>query len=80
MFIDKKRLKLYSDSLVFSISKKDKIKFRSIAYKNRMTMSELCRRFVKIIILLESTYNYENKKEVNNAELEKILTILGRSN
>lgn len=74
------RLKLYDDTLILSINKKDKNKFRKIAFKNKKTMSEFNRLLIKLIIRIDEVNKRDNEniklyKDINNLLLE-----LGRDN
>ena len=74
------RLKLYDDLIRLSISKKDKAKFRKIAFRNKMTMSEYCRLLIKFVISLDELDKSELGDIKTNQEINTILTILGRDN
>lgn len=71
------RLKLYDDHIHTYLEHEDKIKFREIAFKNKMTVSEMNRRIILLIINL-----YEmNKLNVKNNKVEqeflKLINSLG---
>ena len=69
----KNRLKLYDDTIMFCINKKEKNKFRKIAFKNKMTISEYIRSLVKLTIALEEYENSSNNKNNNCTYVNKIL-------
>ena len=56
-----KRLKLYDEELRIYISKKDRNKFRKIAYRNKKTMSEYARLLIKHAIALDELENNLDK-------------------
>ncbi|MBE6152745.1 MAG: hypothetical protein E7166_00765 [Firmicutes bacterium] len=72
------RLKLYDDILTISINKKDKIKFKRIAFKNKMTMSEFSRLLIKTAILI----NDLDKKEIDTikstTQIDNIISTIRR--
>ena len=74
------RLKLYDDYLTLIINKKDKAKFRKIAFRNKMTMSEYCRLLIKFAISLDELSKSELEDIKTNHEINTILTLLGRDN
>ncbi len=73
-----KRLKLYEETLILSISKKDKTKLKKISFKNSKTMSDFVRSLIKLAILTEETIKTKNEEDRTNFEIEKLLLLLGR--
>ena len=73
-----KRLKLYDDTLLISISKKDKTKFRKLAFKNKKTMSDFNRCLIKFAILVDELDSNSFSRENFNLELDRLLSLLGR--
>jgi hypothetical protein len=73
-----KRLKLYDDILMISISKKDKIKFRKLAFKNNKTMSDFNRYLIKFAILVDELDSNALSRDNFILETDKILSMLGR--
>lgn len=63
--MNKNRLKLYNDSISIYLEHADKIKFRNIAFKNKMTISELNRYLIMLII------KYDENKKLNSKYLIK---------
>jgi len=72
-----KRLKLYDEELRIYISKKDKNKFRKIAYRNKKTMSEYARLLIKHAIALDELENNLDKMS-SLIEIDDLLNELGR--
>jgi len=72
-----KRLKLYDEELRIYISKKDRNKFRKIAYRNKKTMSEYARLLIKHAIALDELENNLDKMS-SLIEIDDLLNELGR--
>lgn len=77
MFIDKKRLKLYDDTIMLCVSKRTKEKLRRIAYKQKITMSEYIRQLIEVALKLNDINAFENKKDISTKNIDKALTLLG---
>jgi len=77
MFIDRKRLKLYDDTVMLCIPKRTKEKLRKIAYKEKITMSEYIRQLINLAIVCNALNNLDNKKVSTNKNIDKALTLLG---
>ena len=71
------RLKLYDDKIWTYIEHKDKVKFRSIAFKNKRTTSDLNRMLIKLFIKLYDANKLNKKNNDNDDYLEIILQEIG---
>ena len=71
------RLKLYDDKIWTYIEHKDKVKFRSIAFKNKRTTSDLNRVLIKLFIKLYDANKLNKKNNDNDDYLEIILQEIG---
>lgn len=76
--MENNRLKLYNDIIQVCISKKEKDKFRKLAFRNKKTISEYIRYLIKMALLIDELHNNNNKKEVTNFEINKLLSFFGR--
>ena len=77
MFIDKKRLKLYDDTIMLCVPKRTKEKLRKVAYKQKITMSEYIRQLIELALICNEVNNLENKKVLSTKTVDKALTLLG---
>jgi len=77
MFIDKKRLKLYDDTIMLCVPKRTKEKLRKVAYKQKITMSEYIRQLIELALICNDVNNLENKKVLSTKTVDKALTLLG---
>ena len=73
----KNRLKLYDDLIYTYINKKDKIKFRKLAFKNNMSVSEFNRYLIKLFIKMNECSKANLQKEEYKEQLNKIACLLG---
>lgn len=71
------RLKLYNDSIYTYLSHKDKIRFRKIAFSNKMTMSEFNRRLIQMVIKMYENKKIESQIELIEDDLSDIINSLG---
>lgn len=74
----KNRLKLYDDSVYTYISHKDKNKFRKIAFKYKMTISEFNRYLIKLVISFDEKKNLKFKENLNNSNINTFLNSIRR--
>ncbi len=73
----KNRLKLFDDNLWLKIERKDKVKFRNIAFKNKRTISELNRILIKAFIKIYDSEKIKSGASKNEDELNLILEEIG---
>lgn len=72
------RLKLY-DTLIYTyLEKSDKSKFKKIAYKNKMTISEFNRYLIKLIIKIDESNKLNNQSKLNEKDIVFLLNNLWR--
>lgn len=71
------RLKLYDSTIRIYISKKDKVKFRKIAFKNKMTVSELSRKLILLIIKLDESNKIDLRQDLTDNDIKTILNSMG---
>ena len=71
------RLKLYDSTIRTYISKKDTVKFRKIAFKNKMTVSELARKVILLIIKLDESDKLDLRQELTDNDIKTILNSMG---
>lgn len=72
------RLKLYDSVLKINLNKKEKNKFKKIAYKNKKTMSEFGRSLIQLAILIDDINKKEGEQAKNYLEYDNILSIIRR--
>lgn len=72
------RLKLYDSVLKVNINKKEKNKFKKIAYRNKKTISEFARSLIQLIILIDEMDKKEDEQIKNYSEYDNILSIIRR--
>lgn len=75
--MNKTRLKLYNDSIYTYINHKDKIKFKNIAFKNNMTVSELSRYLILLIINFNENKKLNSKLTFNDNEFNELINLIG---
>lgn len=71
------RLKLYDSTIRIYVSKKDKAKFRKIAFKNKMTVSELSRKLILLIIKLDESNKIDLIQDLTDNDIKTILNSMG---
>lgn len=71
------RLKLYDSTIRIYVSKKDKAKFRKIAFKNKMTISELSRKLILLIIKLDESNKIDLIQDLTDNDIKTILNSMG---
>ncbi len=71
------RLKLYDDKLIIKLEHKDKIKLKTIAFKNKRTMSDVNRLLIKLYIKLYETKKLNNRVLKDDEEIFKTIEMMG---
>lgn len=72
------RLKLYNESIYTYLEHNDKVKFRKIAFKNKMTVSEFNRYLIQLIIKLDEANSLNSKVEFNEKNISNLISKIGR--
>lgn len=72
------RLNLYKSTIYTYLEPKDKDKFRRIAFKHKKSVSEFSRYLILLIIKLDEANKLNNQKELTDAQIENILSLIGR--
>lgn len=72
------RLKLYDDLIYTYIGHSDKVKFRKIAFKNKMTVSEFNRYLILLIIMLDDSNKLNSKLENTEKSILNLINKIGR--
>lgn len=67
------RLSLYNDSIYTYLEHSDKIKFRKIAFKNKMSVSEFNRRLIQLAIKLDEINKLNSKINLSENNISNIL-------
>ena len=71
------RLKLYDSTIRAYISKKDKAKFRKIAFKHKKTVSDLMRDLIYLMIKLDEANKLDLNRELNETDIDNLISSLG---
>ena len=72
-----KRLKLYDTTIRSYVSNSDRKKFKKIAYKNEMTISDLNRQLIKLVIKLDEMDKLSNRLCLKDNDLDRIINSIG---
>lgn len=75
--MENNRLSLYDDSIYTYLEHSDKIKFRKIAFKNKMSVSEFNRRLILLIIKLDEMNKLNSKLDLSENNISQLLNSLG---
>lgn len=75
----KNRLSLYNSAIYTYLESKDKNKFRNIAFKNKMSVSQFNRYLILLVIKLEEIKKLNGQKEITDKELLTILSQIRRN-
>lgn len=75
----KNRLSLYNSAIYTYLELKDKNKFRNIAFKNKMSVSQFNRYLILLVIKLEELKKLNGQKEITDKELLTILSQIRRN-
>ena len=73
------RLKLYDSTIYTYLNKKDKLKFRKLAFKNKMTVSEFNRYLILLVLKSADENKLCDNLEKTNKEVDRFLTFIGRN-
>ena len=71
------RLKLYDSIIRTYISKKDKNKFKKIAYRHKKTVSEFNRYLIYLIVKLDEANKLDFNRELNEKDINNLVSSLG---
>lgn len=72
------RLNLYNSAIYTYLEPKDKTKFRKIAFKHKMSVSQLSRYLILLVIKLDDMKKLNNQKELTDADIVTLLSQIGR--
>ena len=72
------RLNLYNSTIYTYLEHKDKVKFRSIAFKHKKSVSEFNRYLILLIIKIDEMKKLNNQKELTDLDLVNLLSEVGR--
>lgn len=72
------RLSLYNSAIYTYLESKDKNKFRKIAFKHKMSVSQFSRYLILLVIKLDEMKKLNNQKELTDADIVTLLSQIGR--
>lgn len=78
--MENNRLSLYNDYIYTYLEHNDKIKFRKIAFKNKMSVSEFNRKIILLVIKLDEMKKLNSKKDTTENIIFQLNNMLGGIN
>ncbi len=73
------RLNLYNSTIYTYLESKDKNKFRRIAFKHKMSVSQFNRYLILLVIKLDEMKKLNNQKDLTDADIVTLLSQIGRN-